>query len=57
LCSRKALIACAPGDMLVVHCTEPLAGIDIPSLLRETIDALEQTRWSAQVTAFRIRKR
>ena len=55
--TRKALITCAPGDILVVHCTDPLAGIDIPNLLRETGDALEQTSKEAQVTTFRIRKR
>lgn len=55
--TRKALTACAPGDILVVHCTDPLAGIDIPNLLRETGDALEQTSNVAPVTTFRIRKR
>jgi tRNA 2-thiouridine synthesizing protein A len=44
LCTRKALAGSAPGDILIVECTDPLAGIDIPSLLRETGDALEETR-------------
>jgi len=55
--TRSALMASAPGDMLVVHCTDALAGIDIPNLLRETGDALEQTNENTQVTTFRIRKR
>jgi tRNA 2-thiouridine synthesizing protein A len=40
-----------------VACTDPLAGIDIPNLLRETGDALEEARQEARVTTFRIRKR
>jgi tRNA 2-thiouridine synthesizing protein A len=57
LCTRKALAGSAPGDILIVECTDPLAGIDIPSLLRETGDALEETRKEARVMTFRIRKR
>jgi tRNA 2-thiouridine synthesizing protein A len=55
--TRKALAASAPGDVLIVECTDPLAGIDIPNLLRETGDVLEETRKQARVMAFRIRKR
>ncbi len=55
--TRKALAGSAPGDILVVACTDPLAGIDIPNLLRETGDALEETRTEQRVTTFRIRKR
>ena len=36
--TRKALTRLAAGDELVVECTDPLAGIDIPNLLRETGD-------------------
>jgi tRNA 2-thiouridine synthesizing protein A len=32
--TRKALASLARGDVLVVTCTDPLAGIDIPNLLR-----------------------
>ena len=43
--TRKALKSLAAGDQLEVHCTDPLAGIDIPNLLRETGDELlSQTR-------------
>ena len=34
--TRKALKALLPGDLLEVHCTDPLAVIDIPSLVRQT---------------------
>ena len=55
--TRKALLACAQGDLLVVQCTDPLAAIDIPSLLGQTGDALEETHHENGVTTFRIRKR
>jgi tRNA 2-thiouridine synthesizing protein A len=55
--TRKALAGSAPGDILIVECTDPLAGIDIPNLLRETGDALEATHQEARVMSFRIRKR
>ena len=32
--TRKALTRLASGDELVVECTDPLAGVDIPNLLR-----------------------
>jgi tRNA 2-thiouridine synthesizing protein A len=38
LYTRKALAGLAPGDVLFVSCTDPLAGIDIPNLVRETGD-------------------
>ena len=54
--TRKALAGMAPGDVLIVTCTDPLAGIDIPALLRETGNALEEIRTEAPVMIFRIRK-
>ncbi|MGO9398585.1 MAG: sulfurtransferase TusA family protein [Xanthobacteraceae bacterium] len=54
--TRKALAGMQPGDVLVVACTDPLAGIDIPTLLRETGDALEETRNEERLVTFRIRK-
>ena len=54
--TRKALVGMQPGDILIVSCTDPLAGIDIPNLLRETGDALEEARQVAKVMTFRIRK-
>lgn len=55
--TRKALAGMAPGDVLIISCTDPLAGIDIPNLLRQTGDTLEQTRTEGRVLTFRIKKR
>ncbi len=55
--TRKALSGLASGDLLVVECTDPLAGLDIPNLLRETGDTLEDTAQGDEVMTFRIRKR
>jgi len=38
--TRKALLAMNPGDRLRVTCTDPLAGIDVPNLIRELGDIL-----------------
>jgi tRNA 2-thiouridine synthesizing protein A len=54
--ARKALSRLPPGDVLVVECTDPLAEIDIPNLLRETGDALEGKSQEGDVRVFRIRK-
>lgn len=55
--TRKALKGLAAGDTLVVECTDPLADLDIPNLVRETGDALENTTRVEEVTTFSIRKR
>ena len=55
--TRKALGGMAAGDLLTVECTDPLAGIDIPNLLRQTGDALEEKQSGAGVMTFRIRKK
>ena len=54
--TRKALKALQPGAVLVVECTDPLAGIDIPNLLNQTGDAIEETKRVGKVLTFRIRK-
>ncbi len=54
--TRKALAGMRPGDVLIVTCTDPLAAIDIPNLVRETGDALEAADNEARVMTFRIRK-
>ena len=41
--TRKALKSIRPGDVLEVHCTDPLSVIDIPNLIRETGDKVEIT--------------
>ncbi len=55
--TRKALSRLAPRDVLTVECTDPLAEIDIPNLLRETGDELEGTMRQDDALVFRIRKR
>ncbi|HEX4766654.1 MAG TPA: sulfurtransferase TusA family protein [Lichenihabitans sp.] len=54
--TRKALKTAAPGDAIIVECTDPLAAIDIPHLLRETADVLESQETAGEVLVFRIRK-
>ena len=55
--TKKALTRLSAGDELVVECTDPLAGIDIPNLLRETGDTLLDTRKRQKSIVFRIRKK
>jgi len=55
--TRKALSKLHAGDLLTVECTDPLVEIDIPNLIRETGDAIEDTSRSADAIVFRIRKR
>ena len=54
--TRKALKALKPGDMLEVHCTDPLSVIDIPNLIRETGDKVEISRRAEQEIVFLIEK-
>ncbi len=54
--ARKALSRLRPGETLVVECTDPLAVIDIPNLVRETGDVLEENTRQDDVLIFRIRK-
>jgi tRNA 2-thiouridine synthesizing protein A len=55
--TRKALLRLHPRATLVVECTDPLAAIDIPNLIRETGDILEEKTQRDGVLTFRIRKR
>ncbi|MDR3468211.1 MAG: sulfurtransferase TusA family protein [Xanthobacteraceae bacterium] len=54
--TRKALRAAKRGERVVVECTDPLAAIDIPHLVQETGDVLEETGRRGDVLSFRIRK-
>ncbi len=54
--TRKALAEMQTGDILVVACTDPLAAIDIPALLAQTGDVLEEKYNEAGAMTFRIRK-
>jgi tRNA 2-thiouridine synthesizing protein A len=54
--TRKLLSKMAPGELLIVECTDPLTAIDIPNLIRETGDKLEGTAKKGRVLTFSIRK-
>ena len=54
--TRKALKALKPGDVLEVHCTDPLSVIDIPNLIRETGDKVEITERAEHRIVFLIEK-
>jgi tRNA 2-thiouridine synthesizing protein A len=54
--TRKALKPLSPGDVLEVHCTDPLSVIDIPNLIRETGDKIEITERADERIVFRIEK-
>jgi tRNA 2-thiouridine synthesizing protein A len=54
---RKALTSVASGDVLIAECTDPLAAIDIPNLLRQTGDHLDGSSKDDGVLTFRIRKK
>ncbi len=53
---RKALRKLAPGALLVASCTDPLAVIDIPHMVRQEGDILERQEAKDGVTMFHIRR-
>ncbi len=53
--TRKALRSMTAG-ILEVHCTDPLAGIDIPNVVRETGDRLLEARRNGKILVFIIEK-
>lgn len=54
--TRKALKGLNPGERLEVHCTDPLAIIDIPNLLDEMGDSLQSTERDGDRLVFLIEK-
>jgi tRNA 2-thiouridine synthesizing protein A len=54
--TRKALGAIRPGDRLEVHCTDPLSAIDIPNLISETGDRIENTAQDGDRIIFLIER-
>ncbi len=54
--TRKALTTLGSGDELVVECTDPLAEIDIPNLIRQTGDKILDAEKQDEVIRFRILK-
>ena len=53
---RKALAGLAAGDILIAECTDPLTALDIPNLLNQTKDRLEESSRAGDILVFRIRK-
>ena len=54
---RKMLSSLKAGDLIIAECTDPLAAIDIPNLLRQTGDVLEDSAETEGILTFRIRKK
>jgi len=54
---KKKLSSLQSGDVIVAECTDPLATLDIPNLLRQTGDTLEDKSEADGVLTFRIRKK
>jgi tRNA 2-thiouridine synthesizing protein A len=54
--ARKALKSIAPGGQLRVICTDPMAAIDIPNLIRETGDRIVTQERDAATMSFVIEK-
>jgi TusA-related sulfurtransferase len=54
--ARKALKNVPPGGELEVLCTDPMASIDIPNLIRETGDVLVSQGTKDGVLQFVVRK-
>ena len=54
--TEKALKSLAPGDRLEVHCSDPLAAIDIPHLIAQTGDRVETMQRRDTTTVFLIEK-
>ena len=54
--TRKLLSKMAAGELLIIECTDPLTTIDIPNLVRETGDTIEDSGKNGRVLTFVIRK-
>lgn len=52
--TRKALRSLSPGRSLVVTCTDPMAAIDIPNLVREEGARLDASERRGERLRFRI---
>jgi tRNA 2-thiouridine synthesizing protein A len=54
--TRKALKSLKPGDLMEVHCTDPLSVIDIPNLIQQTGDKVEISEREQDRIIFLIEK-
>ena len=56
LMTSKALKTLSPGELLEVHCTDPLSVIDIPGLIHQTGDKIDIVEHTDQRIVFLIEK-
>ncbi len=56
LLTRKALLRLAPADRLEVHCSDPMAIIDIPAMVQQNGDRLESSERRFDLIIFIIAK-
>jgi tRNA 2-thiouridine synthesizing protein A len=54
---KKMLASLKSGDRIIAECTDPLAALDIPNLLRQTGDILEGQDKAEGLLTFRIQKK
>ena len=54
--TKKALAGMREGERLTIECTDPLAGLDIPNLARETGDVVTAQGRRGDVWVFEIEK-
>lgn len=58
---KKMLSTLQSGDVVIAECTDPMAAIDIPNLVRQTGDTLEARATGKEqdkdLLTFRIRKK
>ncbi|WP_371346182.1 sulfurtransferase TusA family protein [Ancylobacter sp. IITR112] len=54
--ARRALARAAPGALIRVDCTDPMAAIDIPHLVRQDGHELVAQERRGEVLSFLIRK-
>ena len=54
---KKKLSGLSSGDLIIAECTDPLAAIDIPNLVRQTGDSLVDKSEDDGVLTFTIQKK
>lgn len=54
--TRRALARAAPGAVLTIECTDPLATVDVPNAVREAGALLDGWERRGDVLVFRARK-
>lgn len=55
--ARKRLSSMSDGDVLEVHCTDPMAAIDIPHMVHELGSTVISQSATLDIWTFRIRRK